>query len=218
MTSTITRTLPPSQPSKLLHLLPTPHPTTSPTTLTLTQHDSTFSSDTYTLATASGETLYTTTSEPNNKKWTSHRTFLDAGGQPVFSLRCANGRPLRWTVALPGREDYEDEALATLQWSHHMGQERVEVLLGEARKLVGRKEKGLGGEEREGRRASSKDVAVFDGEDVVVQTRIVGNGLKARVPFRDNEWEVSVAEDVDAALVSFLHSYFRPLSRSRSGL
>lgn len=52
--------------------------------------------------------------------------------------------------------------------------------------------------------ATSKDVCVYYEDKLIMQTKMV-NRYMARVPFKENEWEVHVAQGVDMSLVSSRH-------------
>lgn len=48
--------------------------------------------------------------------------------------------------------------------------------------------------------ATSKDVCLYYEDKLIIQTKMV-NRYMARVPFKENEWDVYVAQGVDTSLV-----------------
>lgn len=55
-------------------------------------------------------------------------------------------------------------------------------------------------EKRDDQCATSKDVCVYYDDKLVMQTKMV-NRYAARVPFKENEWDVHVARGMDKSLV-----------------
>lgn len=170
-----------------------------PTTLRLKQHSSLLSSGGYTITTPNTtETLYSATGP--SKKWHSTRTITSATDLPLYDLRC--DARFRWTIALPGQAD--EDAVATFTRRKSPNGDTLVLRFeasetGEEVTLVVRGKTSLirAGEEC----VSSKDASVYWGDRLVVQTNIV-DGKTARVPFKANEWDVSVAGGFDGSLVS----------------
>jgi hypothetical protein len=174
---------------------------TEPTSLRLKQHSSKSSSCNYTVSDASGDnTLFT--SNKKSSDWFSRRSFYDASGIRLFDLSYDSKATSIWKIILP---DQEDNPVGTIFRRSH-GQEGDyvgirfvddttdrEVNLSVRAKFTVKKDDQC---------STSKDVCVYYDGTLVVQTKMIKRYM-SRIPFKDNEWDVHVAQGFDKSLVGF---------------
>jgi hypothetical protein len=173
---------------------------TEPTSLRLEQHNSRSSSGGYTISDATRD-IFTVDKESSD--WNSRRSFYDASGIRLFDLDYDSKV---WSVVLPGQEDNPVGTFVRCskgQEGDYIGIRFVDgttdqesTLSVRAKFTVKKEEKCL----------TSKDVCVYYGDALVVQTKMIKRYM-SRVPFRDNEWDVHVAQGFDKSLVSFSVGY-----------
>jgi hypothetical protein len=178
---------------------------TEPTSLRLKQHSSKSSSGGYTISDVSGDdTLFT--ADKKSSDWHSRRSFYDASGIRLFDLSYDSKATSIWSLVLP---DQEDNPVGTIFRRSH-GQEGDyvgirfvddttdrEVTLSVRAKFTTKKDDQC---------LTSKDVCVYHDDALVVQTKMIKRYM-ARIPFRDNEWDVHVAQGFDKSLVGLSSGY-----------
>jgi hypothetical protein len=184
---------------------------TEPTSLRLKKHSSkSSSSGGYTISDASGDnTLLTVDKKASD--WNSRRSFYDASGIRLFDLSYDSKVTSAWSIVLP---DQEDNPVGTI-FRRSYGQEgdyvgirfvddttEREVDLSVRAKFTVKKDDQC---------STSKDVCVYYDDKLVVQTKMIKRYM-SRIPFKDNEWDVHVAQGFDISLVSFsvaCHAWYR---------
>jgi hypothetical protein len=174
---------------------------TEPTSLRLKQHSSKSSSYSYTIDDASGgNTLFT--ADKKSSDWFSRRSFYDASGIRLFDLSYDSKATSIWSITLP---DQESNPVGTIFRRSH-GQEgdyvgirfvddttdREVNLSVRAKFTVKKADQCL----------TSKDVCLYYDGALVVQTKMIKRYM-ARMPFKDKEWDLHVAQGFDKSLVSF---------------
>lgn len=178
----------------------TEHITAEPTSLRIKQHSSTLSSGGYTISDAtSNSTLFT--SDMKTQHWDARRSFYDAFGVKLFDFTHERRNGI-WSIRLPEKED--DPVAKLFHRSRGEGDgsyvgirfvdavtER-EISLSTRAKFTATKDEQC---------ASSKDVCIYHDGDLIMQTKMI-NRYMARLPFKDNEWDVHVAQGVDLSFVS----------------
>lgn len=176
------------------------HICTSPTTLRLKQHNSKSSpSSTYTISSTPENSTTLFTADKKTSDWYSTRSFHDASGIRLFDLRADSKATSIWSIVLP---DQEDNPVGTIFRRSHGEGDYVgirfvdeasgrEVTLSVRAKFTVKKDEQC---------ATSKDVCLYYADALVVQTKMIKRYM-ARVPFRDNEWDVHVAQGFDGSLV-----------------
>lgn len=174
------------------------HISNTPTTIRLKQHSSTLSSGGYTITDATGSsTLFT--SDKKHSCWDSRRSLYDTFGIRLFDLDFDRRF---WMIKKP---DQEDDPVATMFRREQPGGDFVgirfidaptgnDVTLSVRAKFTAKKDDQC---------ATSKDVCVYYEDKLIIQTKMV-NRYMSRVPFKENEWDVHVAEGVDMSLVGLL--------------
>jgi hypothetical protein len=177
------------------------HTCTEPTSLRLKQHSSKSSSCSYTISDASGDsTLFT--ADKKSSDWFSRRSFYDASGIRLFDLSYDSKATSIWSITLP---DQENNPVGTLFRRSH-GQEgdyvgirfvddttEREVNLSVRAKFTVKK-----GDQS----LTSKDVCLYYDGTLAVQTKMIKRYM-ARMPFKDKEWDLHVAQGFDKSLVDF---------------
>jgi len=175
------------------------HICNEPTTLRMKQHNSKSSSSSgYTISDASGDnTIFTVDKKSSN--WFSTRSLHDASGIRLFDLRADSKATSVWSIVLP---DQDDNPVGTMFRRSHGEGDYVgirfvddtsgrEVTISVRAKFTAKKDDHC---------LTSKDVCLYHDDTLVVQTKMIKRYM-ARVPFRDNEWDVHVAQGFDRSLV-----------------
>lgn len=174
------------------------HICTKPTSFRLRQHSSKSSSCGYTFSDASGDnTLFT--ADRKAKDWYSSRSFYDASGIRLFDLSTTLKATPAWSIVLPDQEDTPVGAISRRPngQGDYVGIRFVddtsgrEVTLSVRAKFTTKKDDQC---------STRKDVCLYYDDTLVVQTKMIKRHM-ARVPFRDNEWDVHVAQGFDRSLV-----------------
>ncbi|KAM0716438.1 hypothetical protein Q7P37_007883 [Cladosporium fusiforme] len=182
------------------------HTCIEPTTLRLKQHSSLTGSGGYTITDASG-TYVRFSADGKTKKWYSTRAINDAAGLPLYELRC--DRWVRWTICMPGAGDEEDDAAARFNRRRSPNGDTLVIrfLNAETSKEVTLAVRGKTTLVKAGEQcASSKDASVYLDDRLVMQTNIL-DGKTARLPFKTNEWEISIAQGFDESLAVTIAVY-----------
>ena len=174
---------------------------TESTSLRLKQHSSKLSSGGYTITDASGDNAIIT-AEKKSSGWNSRRSFYDASGTRLFDLNYESKATSTWTIILP---DQEDKPVGTIFHRSHgpegdyVGIRFVDDTTDQESTLSVRAKFTL---KKDAQCLTSKDVCVYYGDTLVVQTKMIKRYM-SRIPFRDNEWDVHVAQGFDRSFVSF---------------
>ena len=174
---------------------------TEPTSLRLKQHSSKSSSCNYTVSDASGaNTLYT--SDKNSSDWFSRRSFYDASGIRLFDLSYDSKATSIWKIALP---DQEDNPVGTIFRRSH-GQEGdyvgIRFIDNTTDREVNLSVRAKFTVKKDDQCSTSKDICVYYDGTLVAQTKMIKRYM-SRIPFKDNEWDVHVAQGFDKSLVDF---------------
>jgi uncharacterized protein YxjI len=144
---------------------------------------------------ATPKTLFTVDGKVGS--WTQRRAVRDASGLPIYDMRRKNVGAT-WYVELPGGS----EPLVTIAPRRNNLKDKLDVY------VHGEEEVVL---EVRGLDVWKKKTEVYLGDRLVMEVRLV-NLLSAYVPFfKDNQWDVLVAQGMDASLVS--SGFFYPKLR-----
>jgi hypothetical protein len=165
------------------------------------QHNSGPSSGGYMITDASGNNTLLT-ADKKGSDWWSSRSFYDASGIRLFDLSYNSKAKSTWIITLP---DQEDSPVGKIIRRSH-GREGETVGIGFVDDASGREVilsvRGKFTTKKDEQCATSKDVCVYYDDTLVVQTKMIKRYM-SRVPFKDNEWDVHVAQGFDGSLVCF---------------
>lgn len=172
------------------------HISTEPKTLRMKQTSSKSSSGGYTITDATGNSILYT-SDKKSSGWDSCRSLYDPNGVRLFDLDYSRQF---WSIKLP---DQDGDPVATIFRREYPDGDYIgirfidstsgrDVTLSVRAKFTVKKDDHC---------ATSKDACIYIDDTLVVQTKMV-NRYTARVPFKANEWELSVAQGMDLSLVS----------------
>jgi hypothetical protein len=173
---------------------------TEPTSLRLESHSSRFSSGGYTISDATRDIF---TVDKKSSDWKSRRSFYDASGTRIFDLAYDSKV---WELVLP---DQEDNPVGTfVRCSNGQGGEYIgiRILDGTTDQESSLSVRAKFTAKKDDQCLTSKDVCVYYGDALAVQTKMIKRYM-SRVPFRDNEWDIHVAQGFDKSLVSFSVGY-----------
>jgi uncharacterized protein YxjI len=169
------------------------HICSQPTVLRVRQHCLSWSLGDFTVTdttsvedSATPKTLFTV--DGKIASWTQRRAVRDASGLPIYDMRRKN-MGATWYAELPGGS----EPMVTLAPRRNNLKDKLDVYVhGEEEVLL----------EVRGLDVWKKKTEVYLGDLLVMEVELV-NLLSAYVPFfKDNQWNVRVAQGMDASLVS----------------
>ena len=164
-----------------------------PTALRVRQHCLSWSLGDFTVTdtssaehSATPKTLFTV--DGKIASWTQRRAVREASGLPIYDMRRKN-EGATWYVELPGGS----EPLVTLAPRRNNLKDKLDVYVhGEEETML----------EVRGLDVWKKKTDVYLGDRLVMEVRLV-NLFSAYVPFfKDNQWDIRVAQGMDASLVS----------------
>lgn len=180
----------------------TEHITSEPTSLRLTQHSSTLSSGGYTITDAmTNNTIFTSDNKTN--KWDSRRSFYDAFGSRLFDFTHERRNGI-WSIRLPEKEDDPAAKLfhRSRDQSHGSSYVGIRFIDAMTEREITLSTRGKFTATKDEQCATSKDVCIYHEGELIMQTKMLKRYM-SRVPFKENEWDVHVAQGFDLSLVRF---------------